>query len=95
MKKLYILLGVCLLALQVNAQNCGSYPLVKPTWWDILNGGSGPTTFDLGLSEDSIDVTNDDQIRFVQGQDTSFEVTVFNASTIRCVQYGNSWRECS
>lgn len=74
MKKLYILLGVCLLALQVNAQSCGSYPLVKPTWWDILNGGSGPTTFDLGLSEDSIDVTNDDQIRFVQGQDTSFEL---------------------
>ena len=48
MKKLYILLGVCLLALQVNAQNCGSYPLVKPAWWNVLNGGSGPTTFDLG-----------------------------------------------
>ena len=74
MKKLYILLGACLLGLQVNAQNCGSYPLVKPAWWNVLNGGSGPTTFDLGLTEDSIDVTNDDQIRFVQGQDTSFEL---------------------
>ena len=43
-------------------------------WWNVLNGGSGPTSFDLGLTEDSIDVTNDDQIRFTQGQDTSFEI---------------------
>ena len=74
MKKLFTLLCVGLLIFQSNAQNCTTYPIVKPSWWTVLNGGSGPTSFDLGLTEDSIDVTNDDLIRFTQGQDTSFEI---------------------
>ncbi len=74
MKKLFTLVCLGLLVFQSNAQNCTTYPIVKPSWWNVLNGGSGPTSFDLGLTEDSIDVTNDDQIRFTQGQDTSFEI---------------------
>ena len=74
MKKLFTLLCIGLLIFQSNAQNCTTYPIVKPSWWTVLNGGSGPTSFDLGLTEDSIDVTNDDLIRFTQGQDTSFEI---------------------
>ena len=74
MKKLFTLVCIGLLIFQSNAQNCTTYPIVKPSWWNTLNGGSGPTSFDLGLTEDSIDITNDDQIRFTQGQDTSFEI---------------------
>ena len=74
MKKIFTLVCIGLLIFQSNAQNCTTYPIVKPSWWNTLNGGSGPTSFDLGLTEDSIDITNDDQIRFTQGQDTSFEI---------------------
>ena len=72
MKKLYILLGVCFSA----SSKCTKLWFIPPSKTYLVGylNGEGSTTFDLGLSEDSIDVTNDDQIRFVQGQDTSFEI---------------------